>query len=313
MTPDFIPRSLEELALEWPPELDHISASSVKMMVRCPEQWRQRYVLGKKIPPAAALIYGRADHAAIELSMQQKIHSYVDLPVGDVKEKFIAVVDEEIEREGGYAELDVRDGKEVVKAIPKKKQLVGEAKRLGQNLVAQYQQQVSPDVQPLEVEKAIEIHTRLPVKITGYIDLIADCPPGGLARGETADGAGLKGNSLAASSRIIDRKRVSRYGVQAEWRLAADVYQLAYPVPHEWHLSNTSSGGRVHTPDTPDSELVQPVPNQERALLFLEQTIAQVGFLYRRYGPDHPWPTQGKLHPFACSYCGFRPGCWGWQ
>lgn len=35
MTELFIPRTLEELALEWPPELDHISASSLKMAVRC--------------------------------------------------------------------------------------------------------------------------------------------------------------------------------------------------------------------------------------------------------------------------------------
>ena len=128
---EFVPRPLEELATDWPPELDHISASSVKMAARCPEQWRQRYVLGRKTPPAAALVLGRADHAAVEHSMVQKQTSFVDLPVTEVKDKFIAVVDDEIDRDGGYAELEVRDGKEQIRAIAKKKRVVGEMKRAG--------------------------------------------------------------------------------------------------------------------------------------------------------------------------------------
>ena len=293
---DFQPRSLDELMLEWPPELDHISASSVKMASRCKEQWRQRYVLGKKQVPAAALILGRADHAAIEHSMTQKILSYTDSPVTEVKEKFVQVVEEEIEKDGGYKELEVRDGKEIVKSIAKKKQVVGEQKRFGSSLVGMYHHQVSPRLQPVAVEHHFEIETRLPVKITGYIDLI------------TTD---VRNPDWPET--IVDRKRVSRFGVQAEWRLAADVYQLAYPVPHEWHLSNTSGGGRIQVPDRPESELVQPPPDPERALLFLEQIMAEIGFLYRKYGPDHPWPTNGKLHPFACNYCGYRPDCWGWE
>ena len=297
---EFVPKKMEELLLEWPPELDHISASSVKMAVRCPEQWRQRYVLGRKQPPAAALIYGRADHRAIEHSMRQKIVSYTDSPISEVRDLFVATVDSEIESDGGYGELEVRDpkSKELVKEVWKKKQIVGSDKKAGSDLVAQYQNQVSPELQPTEIEQHFELETRLPVKITGYVDLI---------------GSWIAFDGGPGPSRIIDRKRVGRTGIQPEWRLQAEVYQIAKPLPFEWHLSNHSGGGRIIVPDAKNPDLSQPSPDPERALRFLEQIIAEVGFLYRKYGPDEGWPTKGKLHPFACNYCGYRPDCWGWK
>ena len=85
----------------WPHDLDHFSASSVKMLVRCPEQWRQRYVLGKRYPPAINLLTGRADHSAIEASMVDKINTTKDWPVKEVRDRFADVLKEEIEKEGG--------------------------------------------------------------------------------------------------------------------------------------------------------------------------------------------------------------------
>ena len=59
---------------EWPmAELPHISATSLRMFKRCPEQYRRRYLLGEKVPPAANMIWGSADHAAIGYNLAQKI------------------------------------------------------------------------------------------------------------------------------------------------------------------------------------------------------------------------------------------------
>lgn len=299
----FVPRTAEELALEWPEDLDHFSASSVKMAVRCPEQWRQRYVQGIIAPPAAALTLGRADHKAVEFSMEQKITSHVDLPATTVKDKFLTVFEEEVEKDGGYSELEVQDPKtkDRVTSIAKKKRVVGEMKRDGSNLVGQYMAQAAPTIFPLAVEKPVELHVGLPVKITGYIDLIA------------AIGAPGQDPASGAPMQVIDRKRTGRFGVQPEWRLQGDVYQLAEPLPFAWHLSLTSGGGRIAVPDRPDSVLLQPVAPRDRTIKFFEQIIAEIGFLYRKYGPDEPWPTKGKLHPFACNYCGYRAKCWGWS
>jgi hypothetical protein len=46
--------------------VDHLSATQISMLNSCPEQYRQRYVLGKKERPGAALIVGGAFHEAIE-------------------------------------------------------------------------------------------------------------------------------------------------------------------------------------------------------------------------------------------------------
>lgn len=294
----FIPRTLEELNLTWPADLDHFSASSVKMAVRCPEQWRQRYVLGRKTPPAAALILGRADHKAIEHSLSQKMTSYTDLGSKEVMDKFVQVAEEEVERDGGFAEMEIKDGKDMVKGIAKKRQVFGEQKRSGATLAAAYNTQVARSLQPVAIEEPIELHVGLPVKITGYIDLVA------------AIGAPGKPPLDGAPLQIIDRKRAARRGVQAEWRLQADVYQLARPIPFSWHLS-LHNNGTIVTPQD-DEVLVNPVAPPERTILFFEQIIAEIGHLYQRYGPDAPWPTKGKLHPFACGYCGYRDRCWGW-
>lgn len=294
MTEPHFVHPLEEVAETWPEELDHISASSVKMAVRCPEQWRQRYIKGRRLPPAANLLLGRADHSAIEFSMIQKVTSHVDLPIQDVQEKFLADLDTEIDKEGGLSELEItgKDKKPLTTIGAKKKEL-GVLKKDGHALVGQYHKLVSPVLQPLMVEQPIVLKPkRLPVKVEGYIDLIVE------------DGV--------TGSRIIDRKRANSLRTQPEWNIQAEVYQMAYPVPHDWHLSVTTKGGYIALPG--DAErLTQAPPPSWKCELTLTHICAEIGHYYSRYGPDEPWPAKGRLHPWACNYCGFREGCWGWQ
>src|SRR4051812_9430507 len=81
-----VDRSLQGLTA--PPEfnlpVDHVSASFFGMGFRCPEQSRQRYVLGKKERPAEAPVMGTAVHAALELNFLQKIDTHVDLELVDL-------------------------------------------------------------------------------------------------------------------------------------------------------------------------------------------------------------------------------------
>lgn len=280
----FVPRTAQELELTWPPELDHISASSLKMAVRCEEQWRQRYILGRKQPPSLSMLSGRADHKAIELSMVQKIESHVDLPVKDVKERYVEELEEDVEREGGINELEVKDAD-----TPQAKLRAFDAERQhGPEVVAVYHNTISPHVQPVAVEKEFRLGVAgLPVEVLGYIDLLT-------------------------SREIIDRKRRARrtLKIEAEWSIQAEIYQLAVPLPHQWHLSVTTK-----TPQAVafEDELTQTLPPRERSERLLRQLVSKIGWLYQRFGPDEPWPTTGKLHPWACGYCGFREGCWGWQ
>jgi hypothetical protein len=296
----FKPRSLAELAADWPPELDHISASSVKMIARCPEQWRRRYVLGQKTAPAAALIAGTADHAAIEKSMRQKITTHIDLPADEVVDEFFDRFESEVEFAGGWKEVEVKSRGELVKGKVAKTKVLDSLKVEGGKLVEAYHLDISPKVQPIAVEEEFSFTApNLPVRVDGRIDLIA--------------------TKEESKEYLIDRKRSGRmkYRPDPEWIIQAEVYQLVKHVPHAWHISvpggggPQGSGGLLYEGNAP--ELIMSPRNRKIAETQLEHLAGEIGYFFMRYGPDNPWPARGKMHVWACSYCGFRPDCWAWR
>lgn len=287
----FIPRTQEDLAHEFPPQLKYISASSLRMLVRCEEQWRQRYIAKQIIPPPALnLTLGTADHAAIEHSMRQKIDTHVDLPVNEVQQKFLEVLEGEVESKGGIAQFEVKDAE----TTRQKRRVYDAERKVGPQVVSIYHRGVSPRYQPLTVEEQFEVEVPgIPAILTGYIDLTAD----------HADAL------FVDSPVIIDRKRTGRgYNkVDPEWSLQAEVYQYVKPLPFEWHLSVTTKNPYCKT------DLRQEPPPHDRVLMMLRQQVLRIGWLYQRFGPDEPWPATGKMHTWACSYCGYRDDCWGWK
>jgi CRISPR/Cas system-associated exonuclease Cas4 (RecB family) len=304
----FLPRTLDDLSLTFPPELQHISATSLKMAVRCEEQWRQRYILGKKQAPNLNLIGGRADHKAIEESMVQKVESGVDLPVGVVRETFSRTLEEAVEEAGGLGELEFRDAD-----TPQAKQKAyDELRQQGPQVAATYHTQVSPTLQPTTVEEKFTIDVPgVPVEVIGYTDLVAvDAVEASLFI--QLDTVTLE--TGGGNPRIIDRKRSGRAKnkPEPEWLLQAAIYQLAVPLPHEWHISVTTKTPKIQLPS--DNALLRvEVENKERTEKMLQMLVKKLGWLYQTFGPDDPWPTGGKLHPWACGFCGYRPDCWGWK
>jgi hypothetical protein len=119
---------------------------------------------------------------------------------------------------------------------------------------------------------------------------------------------------IHGQERIIDRKRSGRAKnkPEPEWLLQADIYQLAVPLPHDWHVSVTTKMPKVQLPEDLASlrHEVQPRERVERMLVML---VRKLGWLYQTFGPDEPWPTQGTLHPWACGFCGYRDDCWAWK
>lgn len=288
----FVPRTLAELELDFPTEIRHVSASSLKMLVRCEEQWRQRYILKKIEPPSLKMIGGGADHKAIELSMTQKIDTHVDLPVGEVRDLFVHELETRVQKEGGLGEIEIPDA-ETPQA---RTRAFDELRTHGQLVVAKYHTEVSPVIQPVLVEEEFRLPVAgSPVELLGYIDLVHGDESGPIT--------------------VIDRKRVAqnRKQVQPEWRLQSEVYQLALPYPFIWHLSVTTKEPKIIVPTTMDDELVLPVQNEVRVRRMVEMLVSKLGFLYQRYGPDEPWPATGKMHTWACKMCGYRNGCWGWE
>jgi CRISPR/Cas system-associated exonuclease Cas4 (RecB family) len=270
---DFLPRSQENLDLDFPSEIEHISASSINMALRCEEQWRQVYVKKLRRPPALAMLAGRADHKAIETSMAQKITTHVDLPVREVQEAFLGALEEAVEESGGINEVVLEDlDYDVVRSQ-------------GEDIVGGYHRLISPTVQPLSVEQEFRIEIPgVPVEVLGYIDLTTE-------------------------DQIIDRKRSKRSPrkVSPDWQLQGGIYQLVEPKPHAWHVSVTSSRPSYNT------DLIQEVPTRQITEQRVRDAAWKIGWLYQRYGPDEVWPATGMQHAWACGYCGFKDQCWGWQ
>jgi len=239
------------------------------------------------------MIAGSSDHAAIEMSMVQKIKTYSDLPVYDVQERFITEMQERVD-EVGLSDLEVKKGQERLTGVPAKRKELDRLTREGTTLVGAYQTVISPTVQPTAVEEAFELSpVGFPVKVVGRLDLVGSVNEG--------------------TPRIIDRKRRggSSRKAEPEWVVQGRVYQLVREIPHDWHVTFVKSG-RIQAGGDGYTILPEPRWKTER---MLSDVIADIGHYMVRYGPDDPWPAKGQLHTWACNYCAFRDDktCWAYK
>lgn len=300
MSSPFLPIAGEEEVFAWPPDLGHFSASSAKMAARCPEQWRQRYVKRIKQPPNLALITGGADHAAIQHSMEKKLTSYTELPTQEVVEKFGEVLEYRVEQAGGLSEVVVREGSEDLTDRLAKQRAYDDVRTNGHLATVAYHQKVSPTLQPETVEQEFSVSVAgLPVPLIGFIDLVA---------------SPVQETLLEKERSIVERKRRTnaKRKPEPEWTMQGEIYQLVVEAPYDFHISVDTKSPYVLTPTTVDTLRV-PLAPKERTERMVAQLAAEIAFYMNRFGPDHPWPAKGKLHPWACSYCGYRPDCWGWK
>ena len=117
--------------------LDHVSHSQINMYLRCPRQWKYRYIDGLKSPPSGPLIVGSAYHTALEGNFKQKVSSMEDLPVADCLDLY----------------SDAWENRLLEEEIIWDKLGPGESKDQGAGLVEEYITSTAPSVQPAEVEK----------------------------------------------------------------------------------------------------------------------------------------------------------------
>jgi hypothetical protein len=265
----------------WPPQLrDHLSASSIRMLATCPEQFRRVYLKGERQRPGAALVWGSADHYAHEQNFSQKIESHTDISSDDVKLAFAEGFDRKVADEGGEDEVDWGDDK------------VGELKDRGVKLAAAYHEQVSPRVQPTAVEKSVSLDLPgLIVPVIGRTDV------------ETA-GYVIEGKT--SSSR--------KSKPEPQWRLQGTLYQLATGLPIEWHVKAKTKTPAVYTPkEEPGLRLVASQRLIDTTVERARRLVATMLAFHEVYGPDEPWPTGAPDYGWACDYCGFRPDCVWWK
>jgi hypothetical protein len=266
----------------WNLPLKHWSPSSFSMLQRCPRQWQERYLHGRKERPAEAPLIGSAVHKAIEMNFGQKIDSHEDVPLPQVldfyDDAFPLVVAEEQEKAGEEMSWDTSQD---------------QARARGRLMLGGYQNQVSARIQPISVESMISVDLGLPVPVEGRSD-------------------------VEREESIIDVKSGKRatYKPKESWRIQAVVYGEAKRKPVEFHsISASPSTSKVSIVTPLESEHLFLRPNMfERVeLLRSLKSLSDLACFYMSlYGPDEPWPTLGRFHTWACDYCGFRSDCPAW-
>ena len=268
----------------WDLPLEHLSQSSLTMLQRCFEQFRQRYILGKKERPGEALVVGTAVHLAAEANFKQKIESHEDAPLAVLVDWYDDVgfpkAVSEREEEGDEVKWDTDpDG----------------ARLRGRAITAAYHVQVAPRVQPLSVETRVEADFGLPVPVIGYADCIEE-------------------------HRVIDiktSKRASKY-LKPHWSTQAAIYGTITGKPVDFHVASASEKeyrATVYTPlESSGLSVWLPPGGPREAVIENVQLLAGIAqYLMETRGPDQPWPTTGTQHDWACNWCGFRDACIAWR
>lgn len=294
----FEPAALEEIARTgFPPELTHLSASSLKTFMRCPETFRRRYMLDERIPPAAAMLWGRADHDTIEWNLKTKLETSYEQPVRDVAEYFAHRLDTEVEREGGLDGLEWKKG--VGKRARKKE--IGVAKDRGVRLVVAYREQATPALEPVAMEEPFTIdmaHAGVPVKVVGRIDL----------RAYRIDPFTRERLDKKPHTRERKTTGVKKGSPDQEWVFQSRIYQLHHREPVQIDLSVKNAKPVVVADDK--AFRVRPWPAYKTEQM-ISQLCGQIGYLYVKHGPLEAWPG-AWTHPWACGYCGYKRTCPWW-
>lgn len=176
---------------------DHVSFSQLDLMIKCPEAWRQRYLVGTRGVGSTALATGSSVHAGIAAIYD----TLVEKPKASratLLERSIRAATDEAEMRTEYLGVDVLE----------------QVSMESINLVETYIAQRPTHVKPLETEKKISVE--LPdsdIPLVGYIDLEAE-------------------KSLV-EIKTSARKITVPTGA---WKVQAWLYQAAVPKPVEWHV-----------------------------------------------------------------------------
>lgn len=257
--------------------IEHWSASSLNMLVRCPRQWQARYVWGRKEAPGAAQVLGSALHDTVGFGYQRKIDGkrFNEL---DAVEFFNDLSwPKELDRFGGAEEIVWDDSAEA-------------QRKLGALMVNVYQRDVAGRVEPAVVEEGFLIDVGLPIPIKGFIDVVQ-----------------VEGRP------IIDLKssKTKRTQLKPEWRLQGSIYQLHRPGSVDWHVVT-----KAKTPTTwtglDETGLMQGPESRSKTLAEIRALNDMAVFYMATFGPDADWPQLGRLHDWACNWCAYKPDCPAW-
>jgi len=249
------------------------------MLEICPEQWRQRYILGRKEPPAQALLLGRVTHGGIEFGLDLKALTGDDPHLGEMLDHYHDQVwPSAVDEYGGKDGVIWDDDPEAVR-------------KQGAGMVSAYHPTISR-LEPEAVEQEFTLDLGLQVPVIGFIDLIQ-------RHGRPA--IDLKTTSKRQSS------------LKPDWRVQARVYQLAHPGPVDFHVITKAKYPAVVT--GLDEEGLIERYHEGHALQMrrrIGQALSAAEHFWKTYGPGETWPTRGIHHDWRCKWCAWQSICPEW-
>lgn len=284
---------------QWPERIQHLSATSIAMFRRCPEQFRHRYLLGEKERPGEGLIIGSMFHEALEFNYEQKIETHEDRPVIEVIQYLQDEAVPKVLQENGGAEEIAWDSQDPVKGVAL-------ARTDSERILSAYHTNVVSRIQPVSLEEKLTLEDpRLPVPLIGYIDVKAGTE------------VGDQHNSMWVPDRVIDTKtgKQSAAKLKPSWMLQGDLYAAMTGLPVEYHSISRAKVPKITTA-LESSDLVV-TPNKvktENILNSAAQIAEMIKWMYNTYGPDETWPTLGRFADYSmsfspCGMCGWRKVC----
>jgi hypothetical protein len=286
-------------SLVWPERMKHLSATSIGMFRRCPEQFRQRYILGRKERPGEGLVIGSAFHEGVEYNYAQKITSHEDRPTSEVVQYLQDVgVPKVLEEQGGAEEI-AWDGDDAVKGVDL-------MRRDSERILIRYHEDVVPRLQPLSLEEELFIHDPdLPVPLIGYVDV------------RTGYEMEHDTTSMWIADRIIDTKtgKQSVSKLKPSWMLQATLYSAMTNLPVEYHSISRAKVPKITTGLESADMVFTPNPIKTANVIRSAVQIANmIAWMYTTYGPDETWPTMGRFADWSmsfspCTNCGYRKEC----
>lgn len=254
---------------DWPLKRARLSPSSVASLLRCPEVFRLKYVLGREERPNHNMIRGGALHSAAEENWRYKIAHGGDMPPIDWEAAYLDHFADRVKDAGGFGSVawkgkptDLRD-----EAIP---------------AIRSYAANIAPTVTPISTEEPFAIWVPgVPVPVCGVIDVV------------TTEG-------------VLDTKFGKQRSkvIKPEWRIAAMLYARAKSANVVYHVGNW--GGEFNTPANEPGLMLALTPQTHQiAGDVVRSAVQTIRALYAEFGAEQPWP-HALIHQYACSGCAFR-------
>lgn len=141
-----------------------VSISQLNMLNKCGEQYRRRYVLGEKIPPAFVMVVGSAVDGGVNANMRNKKEVDLLLPEEQIVDITVDTFKKKIAEEGVKLDDD-----EVHLGLKKAQ---GMYQDRSTSLAKLHYSKFAPIIKPTHIQRKMRVILKdYPRDLTGYIDI----------------------------------------------------------------------------------------------------------------------------------------------